>query len=204
MVVVGVDEVGRGAWAGPLVAAAVILTKPISGLTDSKLLSKAGREKFARSIKSRALAIGTGWVWPNQIDDNGLTKAVRSAMQAALRSIQVPFDHIIIDGNYNFLKTKNTNDEQKGQTCLCCLWENDAIIETIVAADGSVPAVSAASIIAKVARDAFMAEVARKYPQYGFEKHVGYGTPQHRQALQRYGACNLHRQSYSPVAALLH
>jgi ribonuclease HII len=181
---VGVDEVGRGCWAGPLVAGAVILDKPIPGLADSKKLTRLQRQRLNIEIRLKAKAFGLGWVTPQELDKIGLTEAVRLAMQRAVAEIKQPFDEIIVDGNYNYLS------DHTGSTCL-------------VKADDSVPAVSAASILAKVARDTFMYEVAQVYPAYQFEKHVGYGTAAHIQALQEHGICDLHRKSFAPVRALL-
>lgn len=183
MVTVGIDEVGRGCWAGPLVAGAVILGHPITGLRDSKKLIKQQRVKLDAEIQVRAAAIGLGWVKPAEIDDIGLSAAVGLAMQRALEQILVDYDEIIIDGNFNFLP-----DNPKAKT--------------IVKADDSVPAVSAASIVAKVARDKYMAEIAEKYPDYGFKKHVGYGTALHLERLKLYGVSDLHRRSFKPVSAL--
>lgn len=187
MIIVGIDEVGRGCWAGPLVAAAVQLDpkRPISGLNDSKKLSKARRQLLAQQIEQTAVAIGIGWAWPEDIDISGITSSVKSAMMQAIQQIDVnpasSYDHIIIDGNYNYLP------------------EYDRVT-TLIRADGSIPAVSAASIIAKVARDTYMSEVAAKlYPAYGFERHVGYGTAQHIAMLQLHGATKLHRMSYKPL-----
>ncbi len=179
--IVGVDEVGRGCWAGPLVAGAVLLDKPIEGLKDSKKLTKLQREKLEVTIRAKAVAIGLGWVEPAEIDSVGLTEAVRLAMHRAVAEITAQYSEIIIDGNYNFLADiPNTS--------------------TLVKADDLIPAVSAASIVAKVARDNWMAEhAATQFPGYGFEKHVGYGTAVHRQALADFGVCALHRLSYKPV-----
>lgn len=180
---VGLDEVGRGCWAGPLVAGAVILNQPVIGLKDSKKLSKLQRERLAAEIQVRALAIGLGWVGSSEIDELGLTKAVRLAMQRALAEINTSYNEIIIDGNYNFL-----NDTPNSKA--------------VIGADNIVPAVSAASIIAKVARDNYMrGQASKAYPQYEFDKHVGYGTKLHRDRLQAYGVCKLHRLSYKPVQA---
>lgn len=182
--IVGIDEVGRGCWAGPLVAGAVLLEEMIPGLRDSKKLSKRQRGLIAPLIYEQALAVGIGWVSAVEVDGLGLTKAVRLAMQRALQQIRLPYDEIIIDGSFNFLY-----DEPKASN--------------LVKADDLVPAVSAASIIAKVVRDQYMAEIAVKYPAYGFEKHVGYGTAQHIQALKTHGVTPQHRTTYKPVAALL-
>lgn len=178
---------GRGCWAGPLVAAAVALLEPIAGLTDSKLLSPKRRIKLSEHIKLKAV-YGVGWVSPGDVDRLGLTEATRSAMLQALRQVNVDYDKIIIDGNYNYL------DNYEGSRIK---------IETLVGADLLIPAVSAASILAKVVRDQYMTEQAVNFPNYGFEKHVGYGTAQHLAALKRFGACELHRFSYKPVRAVV-
>lgn len=184
MVTVGIDEVGRGCWAGPVVAGAVVLSAPIPGLTDSKLLSKQRREELAKQIETEALAIGIGWVSAEDIDISGINAAVKRAMEQALQQIKLEFEEVIIDGNINFLATEPR-------------------AKIIIKADLTVPAVSAASIIAKVARDKFMAEQAGMYPGYGFEAHVGYGTALHLQKLHELGVTPLHRTSYKPVKALL-
>jgi ribonuclease HII len=198
---VGLDEVGRGCWAGPLVAAAVILPPnsfwedcpPKGGKTvlrDSKKLSRKQRECLAQQIKSRAKGYGVGWVTPGEIDDMGLTKAVQLAMLRAMKQIACGYEEIVIDGNTNFFKNvvglKTDN------------------IKTIIKADDTVPAVSAASILAKVARDDYMAKVALEYPGYGFEKHVGYGTAAHSAALKQLGVTDIHRTSFAPIRAQLH
>jgi ribonuclease HII len=180
---VGIDEVGRGCWAGPLVAGAVLLSEPIPGLRDSKKLSKAQRERLDANIRVEALAFGIGWVTPKEVDTFGLTRAVKTAMERALAQITVPYDEVIIDGNLNFFP------------------ENPKA-RALIRADDSVPAVSAASIIAKVARDQFMVQAAKAYPGYGFESHVGYGTAAHSEALQLLGVCDIHRMSYKPIKAL--
>lgn len=184
MVIVGIDEVGRGCWAGPLVAGAAILSRPIPGLKDSKKLSKKQREKLAVEIELEALAIGLGWVQPAEIDAIGLTAAVKLAMERAFAAITIAYDELIIDGNYNFFPE---NPKAKA----------------VIKADDSVPAVSAASIVAKVARDNYMAKIAAKYPEYGFDRHVGYGTALHLERLKLHGVSNLHRRSFKPVRALV-
>ncbi len=181
--IVGIDEVGRGSWAGPLVAGAVLLKKPIPGLADSKQLNRLQREQLDVAIRKVA-AVGLGWVAPVEVDELGLTEAVRLAMQRALSEISQPYTEIIIDGNYNFL-------------------ENNPRAHALVKADASVPAVSAASIVAKVARDNWMREAAKQYAVYGFEKHVGYGTKLHKEMLHLHGVCELHRRSYAPVREVL-
>lgn len=182
--IVGIDEVGRGSWAGPVVAGAVLLAKPIRGLRDSKKLTREQRETLDLKIRKHALAIGLGWVSSEELDSIGMTEAVRLAMRRAMAEIDKPYNRIIIDGNYNYLR-------------------ENPLAQTMVKADDSVPAVSAASIVAKVARDAWMRQSAERYPHYGFESHVGYGTTKHRQALQEYGVCDLHRRCFSPIQELL-
>jgi ribonuclease HII len=187
MITLGIDEVGRGCWAGPLVAGAVILSPkegPIKGLRDSKKLTKSRREQLAAEIHTRALAVGIGWVDPTEIDALGLTRAVGLAMERALAKIDVKIDEIIIDGNINY-------------------FARDVRAKAIVRADDSVPCVSAASIVAKVARDAYMAKVSEQYAGYGFAQHVGYGTATHIAALKSLGVTDIHRRSYKPVRALL-
>jgi ribonuclease HII len=184
MITVGIDEVGRGCWAGPVVAGAVILNKPIIGLRDSKKLTKRQRQKLAAEIHVEAVAVGLGWVAPSELDALGLSKAVQLAMQRALKQITLDYDEIIIDGNVNFLAM---NPKSKA----------------VIQADDSVPAVSAASIIAKVARDNFMIKAATQHPVYDFDKHVGYGTAHHLEKLKLHGVCELHRLSFKPVKALL-
>jgi len=158
----------------------VLLRRPIRGLRDSKKLTKLQRERLDIIIRRQALAIGLGWVTSEELDAGGLTAAVRLAMQRALEAIALPFEEIIIDGNYNFLA-------------------HDPRARPVIRADDTVPAVSAASIVAKVARDNFMIAAAGTHPGYGFETHVGYGTPAHAAALQAQGVCALHRRSFMPV-----
>lgn len=178
---VGIDEVGRGPWAGPLVSAAVILNSDIDGLADSKALSALKRRELARVICQRAVTVGIGWVSPRELDGLGLTEGVRLSMRRAVGQLSTVFDEVIIDGSYNYLP--------------------DLPARCLVKADASVPVVSAASIIAKVARDSYMQHVALRFPDYGFESHVGYGTKVHRQAIEQFGLTPLHRRSFAPVTA---
>lgn len=184
-VIVGVDEVGRGCWAGPLVVGLVILSDNITGLADSKTLSSGVRRRLATEIKATARVAELGWVEPAEIDELGLTVATTLAIERALEKCgPIAYNHIVIDGSVNFLP------------------DNPKTI-IIPKADSLVPAVSAASILAKVARDDFMAQQAETYQAYGFEKHVGYGTKLHREALQLHGLTPLHRQSFQPIQAIL-
>ena len=180
---VGIDEVGRGAWAGPLVAAAVVLECEIEGLNDSKLLSAKERLRLALEIRYAAKSIGIGWVSNEELDRLGMSAALSAAMSRALFAIREPYLSIVIDGKVNYLR--------------------DQKVQTIVGADKEVPVVSAASIIAKVARDTFMQTIAGLHPAYGFEKHVGYGTKSHREAIESFGLSRLHRRSFKPIAAYL-
>ncbi len=182
MNIVGIDEAGRGCWAGPLVCAAVMLVKPLSGLSDSKLLSRVQRETLFEQILANAL-VGIGIIEAKEIDQSGLTVATQKAMQAALNQIG-EYEEVIIDGNYNYL-----SDNKK--------------VRVMPKADLHVPVVSAASIIAKVTRDRLMFDAAKKFPQYQFDRHVGYGTKLHLELLKLHGVCELHRQSYKPIQALL-
>lgn len=180
-IIVGIDEVGRGCWAGPLVVAAVsIAADDLSPeIKDSKLLTKRARSLVAVSIKNKAIYCRTGWVWPEEIDKLGLTAATKLAIDRAIKDIKA-YDKIIIDGSVNFLA-----DNPKA---VC-----------IIKADASVAAVSAASIVAKCERDKYMLEQSNIYPQYGFERHVGYGTSRHKRALANYGVTLLHRASFKPI-----
>jgi len=185
--VIGIDEVGRGCWAGPLVASAVGFFAAIpDGLNDSKKLSAKKRVVLAGQITDATKYVGLGWVWPMEINKIGLTESVRLAMQRAYDSLpeHSSESEIIIDGNINYLSDITGT-------------------RSVVKADGSLAEASAASIIAKVARDSYMNEIAKKYPDYGFESHVGYGTKKHIQALKIHGVTAIHRLNYKPVKALL-
>ncbi len=178
--IVGIDEVGRGCWAGPLVVGAVMLGgKEIEGLTDSKKLTLARREELALEIRRHAQAIGLGWVSPKLIDRYGLSWALKAASRQAVAQIEQPYTEIIIDGTFKFL--------------------NDKRATTLKKADLLVPSVSAASIVAKVARDRYMKKMALVFKKYGFGSHVGYGTLAHRKALAVLGPTPIHRMSYAPL-----
>jgi len=181
---VGIDEVGRGPWAGPLVIGAVVLgDAKIDGLTDSKKLSAARRLELAEEIYENAAAIGLGWVHASELDEIGMSASLVEATKRALVQIAAPYHEIIIDGTVNFLK-----DTTKGP-----------YVTTLKKADLLITSVSAASIVAKVARDQFMEEQALLYPEYGFESHVGYGTAKHRAAIEALGVTPLHRLSFAPL-----
>jgi ribonuclease HII len=156
----------------------------MAGLKDSKKLSKLQRQKLAAAIHLEAAAIGLGWSDPSEVDSLGLTAGVRLAMQRAIEAVTIGYDEVIIDGNYNF-------------------FPGDPKVRVLIRADDIIPAVSAASIVAKVARDKFMQNQALIYPDYGFEKHVGYGTKLHMEKLRIYGPCRLHRRSCQPVRLII-
>lgn len=181
--IVGIDEVGRGAWAGPVVVGAVLLGgASIDGLTDSKKLTKKQREVLDLEIRQRAMAIGIGWVSAKQIDRIGLGKALRLASRKALAHIvRHDFKEIIIDGTIALV--------------------DDPRVTLMKKADLLVPSVSAASIVAKVARDKYMGHLDSVFTGYGFKGHVGYGTAAHRRAIEKYGASSIHRQSFAPLHA---
>ena len=189
--ILGIDEVGRGPWAGPLVVGAVILGgAEIEGLDDSKKLTKKRRETLDEVIRQQAAAWALGWVSAGELDDVGMSQALRLATRRAVAQIQVQyrgkkvaFDEIIIDGTVNFL----------ADTAL------EQYVTVMAKADGLIPSVSAASIIAKVARDQFMAEQDAVYPGYGFASNAGYGVARHRAAIERLGVTPLHRLSFAPL-----
>ncbi len=183
--ILGIDEVGRGPWAGPLVVGAVVLgTAVIDGLTDSKKLSKKKRDQLDLVIRDQASGFGLGWVQADELDMIGLAAALRLATIRAVEQVHASYSEIIIDGTINFL-----SETTKGQ-----------YVTTLPKADLLIPSVSAASIIAKVARDNFMALQDDVYPGYGFSSHVGYGTVAHRSAIEKIGVTPLHRISFAPLA----
>jgi len=182
--ILGIDEVGRGPWAGPLVVGAVVLGgKTIEGLTDSKKLSKKRREELDSLIREQASGFGLGWVSPEEIDTIGLSEALKRATIRAVSEVKASYNEIIIDGTVNFL-----HETGKGK-----------YVTTMKKADLLVPSVSAASIIAKVARDAYMSNQDAYYPEYGFASHVGYGTAAHIAAIEKFGVTPLHRLSIEPL-----
>lgn len=230
MTILGIDEVGRGPWAGPLVVGAVILGDPKNKLwtelADSKKLTQKKREALTVIIENNSVATGLGWVSAKELDKIGLAESLKVATRRAVASLldqspskdpdqnlsksqhqdplkdlfrspskdpsqnqlpttsdKLPFSEIIIDGTSNFLKG----------TAL------ESLVTVLPKADAKIKEVSAASIIAKVARDNYMRVIAEQFPKYGFEKHVGYGTKQHSESLQKYGPCPEHRLSFKPV-----
>ena len=192
--ILGIDEVGRGPYAGPLVIGACILgdwqnsenAEWIEKLTDSKKLSAKRREELYVLIKEKALAAATGWVSSAEIDEVGLSEALRLATRRAVEQIQktkVPFSEIIIDGTMNFLVGTKL----------------EKYVSTLKKGDFLVKEISAASILAKVERDKYMTELDAVYPEYGFGKHVGYGTAAHQKAMEEFGLTPEHRRSFRPV-----
>jgi len=187
--ILGIDEVGRGPWAGPLVVGAVVLGGvDIAGLTDSKKLSAKRRQELDIIIRDQADGFGLGWVDASEIDRIGLSAALKLATVRAVQQVKVTYHEIVIDGTVNFL-----SETSKGQ-----------YVTTMKKADLLVPSVSAASIIAKVARDNYMAEQDQIYPGYGFNDHVGYGTARHIAAIDQLGVTPLHRLSFKPLARFAH
>ena len=181
--IVGVDEVGRGCWAGPVCVGAVVLNDALEGIVDdSKKLSFAQRQIIARLIKEQT-TVGLGWASAKCIDQHGLTAALKHAALLALASIDGPITEILLDGNSNYL--------------------GDTRVRTIVGGDGIEPVIAAASVVAKVARDNYMQVVGRhRFAGYGFESHVGYGTAHHRAMLAEMGASTIHRMSWAPLRGL--
>jgi ribonuclease HII len=178
--IIGVDEVGRGSWAGPLCVAAVAWPDdaPSKGLGDSKQLTAVQRRTMVGIIRQYAAGIGVGWVSPAEVDRIGLTAALRQAGQAAVRQIGLDAP-IIMDGNAKLL--------------------GDMPAQYIVKADAKIPAVMAASIIAKVARDTYMQALDAQFSGYSFATNVGYGTKAHQKAIAERGPCSLHRLSWAPL-----
>ena len=184
--VCGVDEVGRGPLAGAVVAAAVILdpVRPIDGLADSKKLSEKKRERLFPEIQDKALAWSLGRAEVEEIDRINILQASLLAMRRAVESWSIAPHHALIDGNRI----------PAGLPCSA---------QAIVGGDGSEPAIAAASIIAKVARDREMIELDARYPGYGLAGHKGYPTRAHIQALHELGVTEIHRRSFGPVRRLL-
>ena len=183
--VAGVDEAGRGPLAGPVVAAAVILDdrNPIRGLADSKVLTARRREQLFDEIRAKALCCSVAEASVDEIDTLNILQATLLAMRRAVEGLRLKPALVLVDGNR--LPTISMR------------------AEAIVKGDSKIAAISAASILAKVTRDRWCAELDLQYPQYGFAGHKGYGTAEHLQALQAHGACPQHRKTFSPVAKVL-
>jgi len=188
--IVGLDEAGRGPLAGPVVASGVVisdLSQVIPEVRDSKKMTEKQRDKAYLEIKKLSLAYGIGLVGPREIDKMGIQKAVLQAMTTAVeiieRKLNSKVDYIIADG-MNILSIKNYK------------------MEKITKGDLHHYSIAAGSVLAKVTRDRIMREYHEKYPEYGFDTHVGYGTKKHMEALKKYGATEIHRRSFSPVNKL--
>lgn len=188
--IAGLDEAGRGAWAGPVVAAAVILppsdpnlAQRLAGVRDSKTLTGPRREVLLETIRQHALAWGVGAVSPAQIDERGIVPAVQMAMAMALRELSPPADYLLID----YLSLPELLLPQR----------------SLPKGDAHVLSIAAASIVAKVSRDRMMVDLEECFPGYGFGRHKGYGTPQHQSALASLGPSAIHRFSFAPVQGLL-
>lgn len=184
--IAGVDEAGRGPLAGPVVAAAVILNplRPIEGLADSKKLGASRREQLAVEIREQSLAWSVAWADAAEIDVLNILAATMLAMRRAILGLQIVPAAMQVDGNR--LPELQINNEKLGG-------------ETIVGGDAKVPAISAASIIAKTTRDRIMVKMDELYPDYEFARHKGYGTRIHRDLLRQHGPCEQHRRSFAPV-----
>lgn len=181
----GVDEAGRGPLMGPVVAAAVILDElnPIKGLADSKKLTPLKREKLYDEIRAKALCFSVAQASVEEIDTLNILQATMLAMKRAVEGLRLKPHKVLVDGNRLPMLTM--------------------LSEAIVKGDALVPAISAASILAKVQRDRWCVEIDVQYPQYGFAGHKGYGTAAHLAALREHGACPEHRRSFAPVAEVL-
>lgn len=183
--VCGVDEAGRGPWAGPVSAGAVILNPDDlpAGIDDSKALTHKTRERLEIEIKAKALAWGVGFASVEEIDGSNILKATGLAMQRAVAVLELQPVAALVDGNYRF--------------ALPCE------VQTAVKGDSLSLSIAAASILAKTARDRLMVELDARYPGYGFAGHKGYNAPVHQAALQTLGPCPAHRRSWAPIRALL-
>jgi len=179
--VCGIDEAGRGPLAGPVFAAAVILAPDhgIDGLRDSKQLSAERREELATAVRESAVAWAVAEASVEEIDSINILQATLLAMRRAVDRLAVVAEYALVDGN------QMPHLSIPGRT--------------IIAGDALVPSISAASILAKTARDALMRELDAQYPGYGFCRHMGYGTPEHLDAIQRLGPCGVHRKSFAPI-----
>lgn len=185
LIIAGVDEVGRGPLAGPVVAAAVILPEDydLEGLTDSKKITERRREILSEKIKQQSLAWTISISTIEEIDTINILQASLLAMQRAVESLDISPTLVKVDGN----QKPNINIS----------------VETIIKGDLTEPSISAASIIAKVYRDNEMLRLDAEYPEYGFAKHKGYPTKQHLDALKSHGPCDIHRRSFSPVRSII-
>ena len=238
--ILGIDEVGRGPWAGPLTVGAVVLKNSNQDiwqeLNDSKKLTVAKRESLNKIVLENAVMTGLGWVKAEELDAVGMSKALKLAVYRAIynmflsKDVQDPDTAIANNAdspqNFNFAKFQDSNVIKNKDDFNRCLkkYQQDLpfskiiidgtvnflqgtplekMVSVLPKADGKIKEVSAASIIAKVARDSYMVKLAEKYPEYGFEKHVGYGTKFHKEALEKYGPCPEHRKTFKPISKMI-
>ncbi|WP_042356651.1 ribonuclease HII [Bacillus rubiinfantis] len=182
--IAGVDEVGRGPLAGPVVVAAVILPADfyLPGIDDSKKLSVKKREEFADIIRKEAISISTSMIHANEIDEINIYEATKKAMKSAVASLHTAPEFILIDAMKLDLPYPS---------------------ESIIKGDAKSVSIAAASIIAKTTRDHFMEEISQSFPDYGFQHHMGYGTKEHLEAIQKYGITPYHRRSFAPIKELI-
>lgn len=182
--IAGVDEVGRGPLAGPVVAAAVILPETffLAGIDDSKKLTEKKREEYDEVIRRDALAVSIAVIDADEIDKINIYQATKKAMKTAIASLDPKPEAVLIDAVELEIPFRS---------------------ESIIKGDAKSVSIAAASIVAKVARDRFMKEIAQEYPEYGFQKNMGYGTKDHLRALEKYGVTPFHRKTFSPVKELL-
>jgi ribonuclease HII len=188
--IAGIDEAGRGPLAGPVVAAAVILRprRPIDGVADSKTLSAKERACLSERIRAEALCFGIGFADTQEVDALNILQATFLAMRRALLQMCLVPDHVLIDGN----RLPNLDGFGKALTA-----------RAIIRGDATEPAISAASILAKTARDSYMDHMDTIYPEYSFATHKGYATAAHQRLLSLHGPCPLHRRSFEPVRAAM-
>ncbi len=184
--VAGLDEAGRGAWAGPVCAAAVILPlerddllEALEGVRDSKELTPKQRDELLPLVREMALVVGVGWSQPSEVDELGIVSATRRAMTRAVAQLENQADALLVD----HVRLPRLNLPQR----------------SLPKADARCLSVAAASIVAKVERDRLMITLEEEFPGYGFARHKGYGTPQHREALARLGPSSIHRMSWKPL-----
>lgn len=203
-IILGMDEVGRGCLAGPLVVGCVVLNGDtfIDGLNDSKKLTKKKRETILKSIKREAKDCSLYYISAKKIDEFGISKSLELAYSLALSEINVIPDFILIDGNINFLKNVINKDVRKISLDLDVKRFENVPIITIIKGDGKISAISAASILAKQSRDHYMELVSDIYPEYGFSDHVGYGTKKHLDAIKEKGILDIHRRSFRPISEM--
>ena len=199
------DEVGRGALAGPVTVGVVVVTPTIGrvppGLADSKLLTPIAREQLVRPIRRWVTEYAVGHASPVEIDEIGIIAALRMAGQRALASLSGPVDAVLLDGNHNYLTTPSvlaavTDDLPLFEIEAAPAAGVEPRVHVRIKADMTCAAVAGASVLAKTERDRLLVEMAPRFPRYGFEENKGYGTPEHVAALRRHGPCAVHRRSW--------